>query len=431
MIEHMQFIRRDTFTYTAAGAPWNDPEWLSELLMAFAYRAASWSGVALVFAAASALTSFLLGRQLLKHLSALSAIVILQLALACIFSSISSRPYVLALPVLAAWTATLIAARDRNRAPSLFLLPLMTLWANLHGSFLLGVALVGPFAVEALISDDHDRWKTFGSWCAFGVGALVAATINPRGFGGLIFPLEFSTRSVVPFLGDWQSFSFDTISPFEVTLLALFGLFVLRPVRLSVPRALTLLFLVHMSLAHRRYVYVFAIIAAMTLAQPIAAALADDRSSPRTHGNRAECVSIAIVLIVSMVATFARLAVPNVMRDGFASPISALSHVPPQLASQPVLNQDIFGGYLIWRGVRPFIDTRDEIFSDTFHATYRATLRADAGVLQSILAKYRVQWTILRPAIPANVVLDASPEWRKLYADRYAVIHVRVPKQSH
>jgi hypothetical protein len=39
-----------------------------------------------------------------------------------------------------------------------------------------------------------------------------------------------------------------------------------------------------------------------------------------------------------------------------------LAAVPPELRAKPVLNDYGFGGYLIWSGVRPFIDGRADTY---------------------------------------------------------------------
>ena len=46
-----------------------------------------------------------------------------------------ARPHVLALPVMLAWVGGLLSASERREAPSFWLLPLLALWANLHGGF--------------------------------------------------------------------------------------------------------------------------------------------------------------------------------------------------------------------------------------------------------------------------------------------------------
>ena len=64
--------------------------------------------------------------------------------------------------------------RDRRGAPSFWLLPLMTLWANLHGGFVLGLALVAPIALDAVWNADAALRKSLAlRWALFAVAALI------------------------------------------------------------------------------------------------------------------------------------------------------------------------------------------------------------------------------------------------------------------
>ena len=45
-------------------------------------------------------------------------------------------------------------ASERGQAPSFWLLPLIALWANLHGGFVFGLVLVGAFALDAVWNAD-------------------------------------------------------------------------------------------------------------------------------------------------------------------------------------------------------------------------------------------------------------------------------------
>jgi putative transposase len=45
--------------------------------------------------------------------------------------------------------------------------------------------------------------------------------------------------------------------------------------------------------------------------------------------------------------------------------------------------------------------------------------------LAKVLRQYDIAWTILSPEESLSRVMDSQPGWRRLYADRYAVIHVR------
>ena len=111
-------------------------------------------------AAASALTFALLAKFLSRHLSASTTMVFVAAALALTTGHLLARPHVLALPVMMAWVGGLLAAADRREAPSFWLLPLIALWANLHGGFILGIMLVAPIALDAVVSAEAASRKS-------------------------------------------------------------------------------------------------------------------------------------------------------------------------------------------------------------------------------------------------------------------------------
>src|SRR5262249_36607260 len=132
------------------------------------------------------------------------------------------------------------------------------------------------------------------------------------------------------------------------------------------------------------------------------------------------CAAVAAFAVI-----FARLAMPDVRANDKSSPINALTHVPQEVVRLPVLNEDVLGGLLIWHGIRPFIDTREELFDDAFLGNYVLMITPRRDAVLGTLERYHIGWTFLSPRNAANVVLDSLPEWRVIYADRYAVIHVR------
>ena len=134
MLDHRQIVAADPFSFTVPGKPWTNLEWLSEVLMAPVYNAGGLSGLQLLFALALGILTWILGGELARKLPPFTCAVTLFLALACTSQSWLARPHLLALPVLALWTVQLMKARERGRAPPLWLLPVMTVWANLHGS---------------------------------------------------------------------------------------------------------------------------------------------------------------------------------------------------------------------------------------------------------------------------------------------------------
>jgi len=111
--------------------------------------------------------------------------------------------------------------------------------------------------------------------------------------------------------------------------------------------------------------------------------------------------------------------------DGPTAPITALAHVPTDLRRAPVLNDYDFGGYLIFAGVRPYIDGRADMYGDAFVANDDLIQRGDAGAAAAAIARYDIRWALVRPDRPLVGVLERTPGWKTTYKDQYAVLLVR------
>ncbi len=420
--QHGAIPRADPFSFTFAGAPWTAHEWLSELLLALAFRAAGWSGVVLLTGAAAGLATFVMANRAARSLSGIALLVVAALSASLIAPGLLARPHILALPVLALWGAGLLRAREDARAPSLRLLPLMTLWANLHGGFAFGLALIAPFALEAwLAAPREDRLAVARSWGLFALSSVGAALLTPFGVAGLMFPLKLLGVAHLGDIGEWRPENFAHPGPMEIALLALIALALTRPLTVPLARAALVVALIHMALQHSRHEMLLAILAPMLLAEPIARALGAPAASPRRLTRAPLLAAAAVALLL----TGARLALPIARADGATAPIAALQAVPPALRAEPALNDYAFGGYLIWAKVKPFIDGRADMYGDAFLDLYGKIAGGDADALEATLKRYAVAWTIFAPNQRVVALMDRAPGWRRLYADRYAVVHVR------
>ena len=422
MLDHRQVIRTDPFSYTFAGRPWHAHEWLGELLMALAWRAAGWSGVALLGAAAAAGAVGLLGRELVRRLDPVPALAALIVAAGCLAPSLVLRPHLLVLPLLVLWTGRLLDARARGRAPALGWALLMMLWANAHASVLFALALIGPFALEAVVEARRAPWPALRAWGLFGLASTLCALVTPFGVGGLLFPVTTAGMASLAGIVEWRPPDFATLQPLEIALMA--GLFVIasRGVRVPLLRLILLLGLVHMSLQHQRHQMLLAVVGVLVLAEAAGRAPAAEPSAPKIAPKNAPLAGLGAGLAVALVAL--RLIVPLSLHDGPTLPIAALDDVPAGLRAQPVLNDYGMGGYLIFRGVKPFIDGRTDMYGDAFNAGYDAAV-SDRAALDTVLAGRHVAWTLFPPSSPAVRLMDAEPGWRRLYTGPYAVAHVR------
>lgn len=425
MLDHRAVLHSDPFSFTFDGAPWDTHEWLAEIVMTFAYRGLGWGGLSILFGLAAGATALLLARQLSRWLEPIPLLFTLVLVAGCVGPSLLARPHLLALPLLVLWTIELLDARTGQRAPRWPFLFLMAVWANIHGSFFFGLALIAPFALEAVIEAVPNRRAALQSWTIFGLGALAASLLTPRGIDGLLFPLKLMGMSELRFIGEWKSMDFQTAQPLEIALVAVIYVFLSRGAKIPPLRLLLLLLMLHMSLQHMRHQMILALCGSLILAEPLGRALAGRQQTVAREFASAFSLAGASALALCLVLVAVRLNVTTVRSDARSAPMTALEHVPAELRRLPVFNDYAFGGYLIFSGVKPFIDSRAELYGDAFMRNYRMVTALDQKAWDATAGKYDIRWTILRPGNPAMALLDASPEWRRLYADSHAVVHVR------
>ncbi|MGD0640503.1 MAG: hypothetical protein ABSC22_07130 [Roseiarcus sp.] len=422
ILQHGDIPRADPFSFTFAGAPWTAHEWLSEVLFALAYRVAGWNGVTLLTGAAAGLATFVMANRAARDLSGIPLLVVAALSASLIAPSLLARPHILALPALALWCEGLMRASEGARPPSLRLLALMALWANLHGGFAFGLALIAPFGLEAWLAAPQERRPAvLGIWGLFALTSVGAATLTPFAVAGLVFPFKLLGVAHLANIGEWRPEDFARPGPMEIALLGLIALALTRPLAVPLVRAAVVVGLIHLSMQHARHELLLAIVAPMLLAGPIARAIGAPAPSAPSLTRPALIAAAAVVLLL----TGARLALPIARADAPTAPISALRAAPPALRDRPVLNGYAFGGYLIAAKVKPFIDGRADMYGDAFLDLYGRIAGGDQEALEATLKRYAVAWTIFAPGEPVVALMDREPGWRRLYADKFAVVHVR------
>ncbi|MDB5447192.1 MAG: hypothetical protein JWQ97_2509 [Phenylobacterium sp.] len=421
MLDHHQVPHTDPFSFTHAGQPWVPHEWLSEIIMTLVWRVAGWTGVVVLFGFAVALSMALLLSRLARWMGPIALAVTAWLCFGCMWVGLFTRPHLLALPIMIFWTGELLDARAARRPPPLWLAGLMVLWANLHGSFVFGALVAAPLALEALAEGWRDPWPVLRGWGVFALACLVAVMLTPNGFEALIYPFQIMSMQTLNGIVEWRPPDFTKWTEFQAALLVTLFVCLARGVKAPVFRVLLVLFILHMSLQHQRHELVLALIVPLFLAEPIGRSFG--RQAPRPPAAR--LAPALLFALAALVMIGVRAAHPVVRVDAVNTPRSALEHVPPALLARPVLNTYSFGGYLVFRGVRPFIDGRADMYGDDFFSRDMRLMRGDDAEFARAQTQYGLDWTVLQPGEPLARAMDRKPGWTRLYRDHWAVVHVR------
>lgn len=415
ILDHRAIPHTDPFSFTWAGKPWVPIEWLAEVLYASAYRMADYGGVAaLVTAALMALHAvvFLNARRWVR--TALLPLVLMDFAL---IPMLLARPHVLTWPILALWTWLMLRAREQDRAPPLVAALLMTLWANMHGSFVFGLAIAGLFGLEALVMSS-DKPRALRHWLLFGALCLAAIFINGNGVEGVIHPLRFTHLQMLPLIDEWKP-SNPKVTPFFFGVLAVtLALIAWKRPRLPWTRWLLLAGFFGLAMLQVRHQAMLAIIAAMLLPEGFGRGEAMSDRRDRSIG------WLAVGAAALLIAARAMMHLDPPEND--ANPWKLIAAVPPQLRTQPVLNGYSMGGPLILSGIRPYVDGRGDMYGDEHVLGFFRIVRGDRKAFGAAVQRWNIRWAI----VPSNnkaftVMLDTAPGWRRVVVDKVGAIYVR------
>lgn len=437
IIERGMVPTTDPFSHSMPQAPWTAHEWLSEVVLALVHEVAGWGGLVFLTAAIFAFTLACVLRFLLARMEPVHALMVTAIAASMMLSHLAARPHVLMWPLLAIWVGSLTNAGEKGDGPPWILLPLMTLWANLHGSFMLGLALAGGLAVDALLHSSRTlRRAAAVRWIAFVALAALAAAVTPWGLHGLWYPLELTSMNVaLSVIGEWRSPNFQKLHPLELWLLIVLALACAGRMRLPWLRLILVLGLVHLALKHHRHASVLGLVSPFLMAASLGAQL-------RAAGGKGGDVELLDRIFLALALPARPLALAAVMSLGILMGseavrserfMPAIARTPEAAvlaafaagASGPVFNAYDFGGYLIHEGIPVFIDGRADMYGDALMLRYMEAVHlTDSEKLPKLLADYRIGWTLFEPGTPALALLDRLPGWRRVHEDAVAVVHM-------
>jgi len=416
ILDHHRLPTTDPFSYTWAGKPWVPIEWLSEVIYASAYRVGGYSGVsAVVTAVLMALNGIVFFNAVRWVRFPLLVLVAMDLVL---IPMMLARPHLLAWPILAGWIALMLWARRHNRAPPLWTALVMTLWANLHGGFVFGLAIAAAFGLEAVISST-DRIRALRQWLVFGIACAIAVCINANGIAGALHPLRFTQLQMLPMIDEWKP-SRVSVTPWFFGVLAFtVALSAWKRPRLRPVRGLLIAAFFAAAMFQARHQAMLAIVAAMLLPEAFADGVERDPG-----GDRRAAAMVALAGALLLVAV--RSVMPISLPESDTNPWKLIASVPPELRSQPVLNDYSMGGPLILSGIRTYIDGRGDMYGDPHVMTYARMYSGDRREFAEAVRRWNVRWAIAAWRDKKMIAMIAmTPGWRPVAETKAGIVFVR------
>jgi hypothetical protein len=437
IIAHGALPTSDPFSHTIAGAPWLTHEWLGEVALALVYAAGGWRAVVLLTAACFAISLALFTRLLLRRAEPVLALTLALVAFNLVLPHCLARPHLLVLPLLIAFCAALFRARDDGERPPYRYLPLLLLWANIHGSFVfaLGLIVLLGFDATTFPAPGRRRVEEARRWAVFALIAAGVTLVTPNGLESFLPSIRMMQVPVAQtYIAEWRSTDFGHFDYLELWILGPIALGFTSGIRLPIFRLLLVLGLIHLALVHTRHSDLLAFIGPLAVVGYLGPQLAERffrAGMSRVADAMAKFAApapwpmLGAAILGGLLLAAAAMPRPIDRANGVITPTAALAAAGRLGLTGPLFNSQAFGGYLIFAGIPVFGDGRLEMYGNDFLTRYFAALGGEEPALTQELDRYRIAWTLLLPSEGAVAALDRRPGWHRVYGDRWAVIFAR------
>jgi len=433
ILENGSIPATDPFSHSMRGAPWQSHDRVSDVILAISYQAGGWHGVVTLSVFSVSLALLILAWTLSRHLRAFYVAVFTVFAFTMMLGHLLARPHILVLPIIVIWVTLIVEARENNKRPPLWAALLIVLWANMHGSFLIGALIAGVLAAEAFFAaaTNSERKKVFYEWGLFLSLVFLSTLLTPYGFRGYSYTVEvLNSKIALNAITEWQPPDFGEINPIGVWIFFMLGAVLFRGLRISIFRIILILILLQLTLTHMRSAELLGLIVPILVAHSISTQWSDAPSKRSASSAR----STAIMIILSgmvVVGALLNLWSRDVAPASKISPDGALKAARQAGVSGNVINDYNFGGFLIFNHIPVFIDGRTPIYGDPFIKRF---IKASIGnktqsEFLKILDDYNINWSVAEPegALAENLLNISG--WKEIYRDEIAIVHINTTKK--
>jgi hypothetical protein len=441
----------DIFSSVRFGSEWVTHEWLSEVFIYSVFRSLGYAGLIVVFSIVITV-AFWIAYQRCRQLAGHPFVAgfALLLGAAATMPTWGVRPQMFSLLFASIFISFLERYSRCEEMPSIWwLAPLMIFWVNLHAGFALGLALIvltiaGLWLDWLLLRKNFfaDFWPRARPLCWLLIICLAAVCLNPNGARMYFYPFEtLSSHAMMQHIQEWRSPDFHNsmFQALALLLLATFSALALSNKRARPGELLMLAVTAWATLRSGRNVAFFALVAMPLLAEHSWTFITSHRwdrwlAAPEKLGlDRTSALKLVVnVLLLMLALTVVALGVrrsvarqPVIEAQEF--PEAAVDFIRDLKPPQPIFNEYVWGGYLIWRlypDYRVYIDGRADVYGDQLVEEW-LEMHNGKTTWRGPLDHHGIRTVLVKPDVALASLLRQDSGWQNVFEDKQAVIFVR------
>lgn len=435
IFEHRTVPKTDIFSFSNTGHEWIAHEWGAELLYYSAYKTGGFLGLFGLNLVILSANYFLFGRLVYRAAAKDLTVTTVVVVICAVFTAVFwvFRPHLAAYLLFISFLSVLEMYRDGKNL--LWLLPpLMALWVNIHGSFIMGIVLIGIYLISGLFSINFGRlvsrkWS-LGERKNLVITLLLviaAVAVNPNTTKMYYYPFfTLNSEAIMESITEWSSpdFHLPIFKAFLAYLFVVYVTLVISQKTMDFKDILMLGLFTYLAMYGARNMGLFMFVTGPIWAERLAGFL--------SHGRPQKQVVVLNWMVLAGVVFYGIYSLPSqtpveekVNREWF--PYQAVKYMKKNGLKGTLFNNYDWGGYLLWTRFPDntiFIDGRSDVYEDRVLPEYmRITkLKPDA---YDLLLKYNPQYILLKPDAPVNHLIKTKGDWIEIYKDDIAVLYKR------
>jgi hypothetical protein len=419
----------DDYSFTRAGAPWINHEWLANVIFFGAWAAAGVNGLILLKALLVVATALVMWR--FARTEEASPIVAALLLAAVAFAASDrfiERAHLFNFLMIALFLHALFRAREDERPPMWRLPLLQALWVNLHSGAVLGPMMVALFLAGAgarvALGRPQPQDRANVRFFAWTLGLVVAASLaNPYLGASLLYPFQQAGMSLYrQYVFEWMPIWAPAYSGSLMALLfyAWVGFvgvtFLVGSHRPALEDLLVVAFFFALALSAARFTAKFEIAAFFVTARRLRRV----RPSPRVAWSAAVAIAASIALLVALGNPIRGAARPfGLGVDERRFPEGACRILESAPGGVRLYNQYDLGSWLIWRldpRVKVFIDGRNQVFPESLYREYLSANESPAD-MDRVFRQWDIDAVLLYGDASIPRYLTARANWHLVWFD--------------
>lgn len=426
------FLKTNELTYFLKSYTWPNSYTLYQILVTLVYKFSGLFGLSILYSI-WAISTFIVFRKITPHVPRLSLIAFtIPVVLGSFVFSLGFRSQVFTFTgiVIAIY---IIKRAHENKKLLLLLPPIFALWANLHGGFVLGLAILAFGALEYL---KQKRFNAFALLSISGFFSALATLINPYGVEIYTESLKHVSYPLWGLIAEWVPPLVEYKALIVVSTIPIL-FFAIKQRKFNVMWLLSISLFFILAFQARRNVPLFFLVLSIATLDLFS------KSLKRVEDNKI-FQKLSNLTLICGILWFLLMQIPKTVEfdtnwQSFCTkgmqryPCRAIEYI----RANPIDGKNAYapyewGGFLEWQlpQYKFFVDGRMPAWptpdNKSPYTTYLEIVQAQSDYQEKLLS-FDTDWLILGPGTFLDIELQEKKGeyWKERYRDQYAVIYTK------